>query len=232
VEEEKSVVTGKKAASFWRRFIDKFKAVVIAGLVVTVPIGITIWIFIWLFSEIDKLLRPYVTKIFGHEIVGVGFAVIVALVLIIGLIATNVIGKRIVHWSENMLSKVPITRTIYVALKQIAQSVSDPQQNRFRQVVLIEFPAKGMKTVAFITNEETDKNGKKFFNVFIPTALNPTGGFIEIVREEDIIRTDLSIEEGLKLAVSAGSMSPDGLKDCMGKANLHETSQEQKQTLK
>ena len=227
MEEEKIIVTEKKTESFWRRFIKKLRAVVIAGLVVTVPIGITIWIFIWLFTEIDKLLRPYVTKIFGHEIVGVGFAVIVALVLIIGLIATNVIGKRIVRWGEKMLSKVPVTRSIYVALKQIAQSVSDPQQNRFRQVVLIEFPAKGMKTIAFITNEEKDKSGKKFFNVFIPTALNPTGGFIEIVREEDITMTNLSVEEGLKLAVSAGSMSPKGLRDSMAAADLKDASREQ-----
>jgi uncharacterized membrane protein len=229
VEEERIVTSEKKKESFWRRFIKKLRAVVIAGLVVTVPIGLTIWIFIWLFTEVDKILRPYVTKIFGHQVVGVGFAVIVALVLIIGLIATNVIGKRIVHWGEKMLSKIPVTRPIYIALKQIAQGVSDPQQNRFRQVVLVEFPANGMKTVAFITNEETDKNGKMFFNVFIPTALNPTGGFIEIVREEDIIRTSLTVEEGLRLAVSAGSMSPDGLKDAMAKAKMAEISRKQEQ---
>jgi uncharacterized membrane protein len=96
------------------------------------------------------------------------------------------------------------------------------------QVVLIEFPVKGMKTIAFITNEETDKSGKKFFNVFIPTALNPTGGFVEIVREEDIVRTNLSVEEGLKMAVSAGSMSPQGLGDSLIAADSQDASREQK----
>lgn len=214
--------------SFWRRFLKKLRDVVIAGLVVTVPIGLTIWIFVWLFNGIDKLLRPWVTKIFGHEIIGVGFAVIVALVLAVGLIATNVVGKRIVRWGESQLSKVPLTRTIYTALKEVAQSFTDPQKSKFLQVVLIEFPVKGMKTIAFITNEEKDKSGEKFINVFIPTALNPTGGFVEIVREEDIVRTNLSIEDGLKLAVSAGSMSPQGLGDSLVAADLQNTSREQK----
>jgi uncharacterized membrane protein len=127
-----------------------------------------------------------------------------------------------------LLEKVPITRTIYVAIKQIAQSFSDPKKTRFMQVVLIEFPVKGMKTIAFITNEEKDKSGRKFFNVFIPTALNPTGGFVEIVREEDIIRTNLSVEEGLKMAISAGSMSPQGLGDSLMVADSQGTSREQK----
>jgi uncharacterized membrane protein len=217
-------VAQNRKPSFWSRFLRKLRDVTIAGLVVTVPIGITIWIFVWLFNEIDKLLRPWVTKIFGHEIIGVGFAVIVALVLTIGLIATNMIGKRIVRWTESQLSRVPLTRTIYVALKQVAQSFTDPQKNRFMQVVLIEFPVKGMKTIAFITNEEIDKNGKKFINVFIPTALNPTGGFVEIVREEDIVRTTLSVEDGLKLAVSAGSMSPQGLGDSLMAAESQDKS--------
>ena len=218
----------KRATSVWRRFLRKFRAILIAGLVVTIPIGLTIWIFVWLFTEIDKLLQPIIKAIFGHEIIGVGFGVIVVLVLIVGTIATNVIGKRIVHWSESLLEKVPITRTIYVAIKQIAQSFSDPKKPRFMQVVLIEFPVKGMKTIAFITNEEKDKSGKKFFNVFIPTALNPTGGFVEIVREEDIIRTNLSVEEGLKMAISAGSMSPQGLGDSLMVADSQGTSHEQK----
>jgi uncharacterized membrane protein len=217
-------VVKSKAKSVWSRFLKRLRAIVIAGLVVTVPIGITIWIFIWLFNGIDKLLRPVVTHIFGHEIIGVGFGVIVILVLIVGAIATNVIGKRIVLWGESILEKVPLARTIYVALKQVAQSFSNPQKNQFLHVVLMEFPAKGMKTIAFITSEETDKNGEKFFNVFIPTALNPTGGFVEIVREEDIIRTNLTVEEGLKMAVSAGSMSPEGLKESLIKTNSRNTS--------
>ena len=219
----------KKVNSGWSRFLRKLRMVVIAGLVVTVPIGITIWILVWLFNAIDNLLQPIIRFFFGREIIGVGFGAIVILVLVIGLIATNVIGKRIVRWGESLLSKVPLTRTIYVALKEVAQSFNNPKKNQFMQVVLIEFPTKGLKTIAFITNEETDKNGKKFINLFVPTALNPTGGFIEIVREEDIVRTNLTVEEGLKLAVSAGSMSPQGLGDSLMTADLQNKSKNQQE---
>lgn len=177
----------KNPESNWKRFLRKFRAITIAGLAVIVPIGLTIWIIAWLFDVVDRLLQPLIKAIFGRNITGVGFGVIVILILLVGAITTNMLGKRIVRWAESMLSKVPITRVLYVAVKQIVQSFTDPAKTGFMQVVLIEFPMKGMKTIGFITNEETDKKGERFFNVFIPTALNPTGGFIEIVREEDII---------------------------------------------
>ncbi|MBN1643948.1 MAG: DUF502 domain-containing protein, partial [Dehalococcoidales bacterium] len=164
----------------------------------------------------------------GHNITGVGFGVMAALILVVGIITTNVVGKRFIHWSESLLARVPITRVLYVAIRQIVQSFTEPNKTGFMQVVLVEFPAKGMKTIAFITNEETDKNGEKFFNVFIPTAFNPTGGFLEIVREEDIIRTNLSVEEALKMAVSAGRMSPQGLGDSLMRADSQDKSNEQK----
>jgi uncharacterized membrane protein len=203
----------QKNTTPWNRFIKKFRAVLIAGLAVTVPIGLTVWIILWLFERIDQILQPVIVKIFGHEIIGVGFGVTLVLIIMIGIIATNVIGKRIVRWSESILSKVPITKTLYVAIKQIVQSFTNPEKTGFMQVVLIEFPVKGMKTIAFVTNEEIDSKGRKLINLFVPTAFNPTGGFMEIVREEDIARTDISVEEGLKLMVSGGSMSPKNLCD-------------------
>jgi uncharacterized membrane protein len=215
---------GKKATGFFSRSLRKVRSLLIAGLIVTVPIAITVYIFVWLFNVIDRLFQPIIKAIFGYEIIGVGFGIIVVLVMVIGSIATNMIGKRIIRWGESLLARVPVTKTIYVALKQVAQSFSDPGKSRFMHVVLIEFPIKGMKTIAFVTNEATDKKGRKFYNLFVPTALNPTGGFVEIVREEDIKMTDLSIEEGLKLAVSAGSMSPQGLEDSLIMADLHDIS--------
>jgi uncharacterized membrane protein len=216
--EQESRPEKKAAPSVWHRFLVRFRAVIIAGLVVTVPVGLTIWIFYWLFTNVDKLLQPLIIRIFGQEIVGVGFAVIVVLVFIIGVIATNVIGRRIIHWGESILGRVPFTRTIYVGIKQIAQSFAEPNKTGFMQVVLVEFPRKGMYTVGFITNEYIDKTGKKLINVFIPTAPNPIGGFVQIVDESEIIRTKLTIEEGLKLVVSAGRMSPKEVGDKMIRA--------------
>ena len=207
-----------KKSSTWGRFLRKFRAVVIAGLVVTVPIGLTLWIFVWLFTQIDKLLQGPIKYIFGHDITGVGFGVIVVLVLVIGAIATNMMGKRMIQWAESQLSRVPISRTIYVGIKQVIQSFSDPEKTGFMQVVMVEYPRKGIYTIGFITNEHIDETGKKLVNVFIPNAPNPMTGFLQIVDESEIIRTSITIEEGLKMVVSAGRMSPKEVGDKMVQA--------------
>ena len=131
--------------SRWSRFLRKFRDILIAGLVVTVPIGLTIWIFAWLFTQIDQLLRPLVKLVFGREIVGVGFGVIVIVVLVVGAIATNNLGKRIISWGESLLGKIPITRTIYDGIRQIIQSFSDPGKTGFMQVVTVQYPRKGVR---------------------------------------------------------------------------------------
>ncbi|MDP2918786.1 MAG: DUF502 domain-containing protein [Dehalococcoidia bacterium] len=195
----------------WKWVLKKTRTIFIAGLLVTVPIGLTIWIFYWLFTNIDGWLQPLIQQVFGRPIQGVGFGIIIVLIFIVGAIMTNVVGRRIVRWSERMLGRVPIARRLYVALKEVAQSFSNPEATGFMHVVLVEFPAKGMKTIGFVTNETTDEDGRKVINVFIPTSPNPTTGFLEIVREEDIIRTSITVEDALKMVVSAGRMSPKNL---------------------
>jgi uncharacterized membrane protein len=186
----------------------------IAGLLVTVPIGITIWIIVWLFDNIDGFLQQFIFRIFGRNYWGVGFAVTVVIVFVVGVIANNMIGRRIVRLGESMLDKVPIIRPIYTALREIFQSFNTEEMaNGYIQVVLVEFPTKGMRTLGFITNEAVDPEGKKLISVFIPHAPNPMTGYMEIVREESIIRTELSVEEALKMVVSAGRMMPRGFKD-------------------
>ena len=209
--------------SRWSRFLRKFRDILIAGLVVTVPIGLTIWIFAWLFTQIDQLLRPLVKLVFGREIVGVGFGVIVIVVLIVGAIATNNLGKRIIRWGESLLGKIPITRTIYDGIRQIIQSFSDPGKTGFMQVVMVQYPRKGVYTIGFVTNEHIDEAGKKLVNVFVPNSPNPMTGFLHIFDDVDVIRTSITIEEGLKMVVSAGRMSPKDVGDKMVQAKNDDT---------
>ena len=209
--------------SRWSRFLRKFRDILIAGLVVTVPIGLTIWIFAWLFTQIDQLLRPLVKLVFGREIVGVGFGVIVIVVLIVGAIATNNLGKRIIRWGESLLGKIPITCTIYDGIRQIIQSFSDPGKTGFMQVVMVQYPRKGVYTIGFVTNEHIDEAGKKLVNVFVPNSPNPMTGFLHIFDDVDVIRTSITIEEGLKMVVSAGRMSPKDVGDKMVQAKNDDT---------
>lgn len=208
-------VLRKRADALWKRFLKKLRAIIIAGLVVTIPIGLTLWILVWLFERVDALLQPIIRYIFGRNMPGVGFGVIVVLILVVGVIATNVIGRRIVRFGERMLGRVPIVRRLYVALKEVFQSFSNPDDTGFMQVVLVEFPSRGMRSLGFITNETVDEEGRKVINVFIPTAPNPTTGFLQIMHEEDIIRTNIPIDDALKMVVSAGRMLPQNLGEKM-----------------
>ncbi len=193
----------------WRWLIRRLRNHFLAGIFVAVPIGIVILILVWLFVSIDNILEPIVRAIFGHKIPGVGFGFTLLLIYLIGLTASNFIGKKLIVYGESLLSKVPIIWQLYSGIKQILESFRGNQKSGFMQVVLVEFPRKGMRTIGFITNETTDSEGRKLLNVFIPTAPNPTSGFLQIAREEDVIKTDIGVDDALKMVVSAGKVSPE-----------------------
>jgi uncharacterized membrane protein len=185
----------------------------LAGILIIVPIGVTILILAWLFNSIDNILQPVIMHIWGHRIPGVCFAVIVILIYVAGVIVSNILGKRIVSYTERFLfSKIPVIGQLYKGIKQIMESFSKSSKNGFLKVVIVEFPRKGMNAIGFITNETKTETGEKQYYVFIPTAPNPTTGFLQIVKEEDLIPTKMSVDEAIKLVISAGKYNPDGTK--------------------
>jgi uncharacterized membrane protein len=201
MEEQKTI-----KVSFGRKLRNQF----MAGLLVMIPLGATILILVWLFNSIDHILQPVINAIFGDHIPGVGFGVTIILIYLAGVIATNVIGHRIIKWGDSLLDRVPIFRLVYRSLRQILASFSVPN-NTFMQVVMVDFPQKGMKALAFVTNEIIGADGKKNYTILIPTAPNPTTGFMEIVKEEDVIPTKISVDEAIKMLVSAGKVMPGEL---------------------
>jgi uncharacterized membrane protein len=192
-----------------KRLRDQF----MAGILVVVPAGAAILILIWVFTTIDNILQPIVRAIAGHNIPGVGFGVTVVLIYIAGLIARNVIGRRLLRYGDSIMARVPLFRGLYTGIRQILESFASPNKTGFMHVVLVEFPRKGIRALAFVTNEITDSSGKKMLSVLIPTSPNPTSGFLQIVREEDIVRTNISVEDALKMVVSAGRMTPVEVQD-------------------
>jgi len=192
----------------------KIRAHFLAGILITIPLGLTIWLFYWIFSGVDGFLqRIAINPIFGRDIPGVGFAVTVVLIYLVGVIASNVLGRRLLRYGESVLERVPVARHIYTGIRQIVNGFSEPHKTGFMQVVLIEFPRRGTRTLGFITNEESDETGKKLINVFIPTSPNPTSGFLQIVEENEIIRTDLSVDAALRMVVSGGRVSPTEVRE-------------------
>ena len=193
----------------WKKLRTRF----LAGVITVVPIGATIWILVWIFVSIDNILQPVIKTIWGHTITGIGFGIMIVLIYIAGVIATNVIGKRLIRYGESVLPWLPVVSQLYNGIKQIIESFATPHGTGFMQVVLVEFPRKGLRVIGFITNELCNESGKKLLTVFIPTSPNPTSGFLQIVGEDEITRTDISVEHALRMIASAGRVSPEGISD-------------------
>jgi uncharacterized membrane protein len=193
----------------------------IAGVLVIVPIAAAVLILRWLFLYIDSILDFVVEKLFGFTITGLSFAFTIVLIYVTGVIATSVVGKRLIRYIESLLARVPLFRYVYTGIKQIMESFTTPSESRFLQVVLAEFPKKGMRVIGFVTSESRTKSGENVLTVFIPTSPNPTSGYLEIVRESDIIRTDISIEDAMKMVLSAGKVSLKEVTDRLGDERLN-----------
>jgi uncharacterized membrane protein len=196
-----------------KSILKKLGGLFLAGILVIVPIGATVLILLWLFNWIDDILQPVIIHFWGQRIPGVGFGVIVVLIFVAGAIASNFFGKRLVSYSEKyVINKIPVIGQLYKGIKQIMESFSKSSKNGFLKVVIVEFPRKGMNAIGFITNETKTETGEKQYYVFIPTAPNPTTGFLQIVKEEDLIPTKMSVDEAIKLVISAGKYNPDDTK--------------------
>ena len=199
--------------AFWRWLGRKLRGQFLAGVITVVPIAVTILILVWLFTTIDNILQPIIETVWGHPVTGVGFGITIVLIYVIGVIASNVIGKRIIQFFESGLPWMPGVRQLYNGIKQILVGFSAPRTAGFMQVVLIEFPRKGIWTVGFVTNETSGQSGQTQLNIFIPTSPNPTSGFLQITTEDEVIRTDIPVDEALKMIISAGKVSPREVSD-------------------
>jgi len=197
--------------SFWAWTKRRVGAQFLAGVLVVVPIAAAILILVWVFFTIDNILQPVVVLVSGNPIPGLGFAATLLIIYLAGLIASNVIGRRLIRYGESWLARLPVFRHLYTGIKQILESFSSPQKTGFMQVVLVEFPRPGMSAIGFVTNQSAGEPGRRLLSVFIPTAPNPTAGFLQVIRESEAVRVNVSVDDALKMVVSAGRMSARGI---------------------
>ena len=186
----------------------------IAGIVVLIPIGITVYFTIFLVSISSKILPKEINPnhYLPYNIPGVEIVTAVILITLIGWLSLSFIGKKLLNIFNNILKKIPILRTIYSAIGQMTETFARTDKEK-KNVVLVEYPRKGSWAVGFATKENageiTKKVNKKLINVFVPTTPNPTSGFLLMFPKEDVIYLDLSFEEASKFIVSAGTSNPD-----------------------
>jgi uncharacterized membrane protein len=189
------------------------KVRLIAGFFVTVPAFATAWI-LWIFwTRIDDLFRPMYEGIFGRPVHGLGFLTAIAVVLLMGIIARNVVGRRVLSWGDALLVKVPVFGRLYPSVKMLIDSFSPERRSAFKAVVLVQHPREGAYAFGFVTSEvmvETPGGKTEMATVFVPTN-NLYLGDIVVVPRDDVIPTGLSVEEGLGLILSGGTATPPRL---------------------
>lgn len=197
------------------------KRYLIAGLLVWVPLGVTVIVIKFLVELMDQTLTWLPAEyqpeaLLGFYIPGIGVVLAVVIVLGTGMIVANLFGRKLVSLWESILTSIPLVRTIYSSVKQILETVFSSGQS-FRKVLLIQYPRKGLWTLAFQSGttrgEAQAKTGSEIINVFVPTTPNPTSGFFIMVPRDDVIELDMSVDDGLKMIISAGVMVPEWDKD-------------------
>ncbi|MBF89837.1 MAG: hypothetical protein CMG75_09355 [Candidatus Marinimicrobia bacterium] len=181
---------------------------IVAGLVTIAPILATVWIMTVLFNFFDGFAAPILDPLLPIHIPGLGVIISLIFMYLLGILVTNFLGRKIVSIGEALLRKIPLANTIYGTAKQITQSVSGASNKAFKKAVLINYPRPGLWTIAFVTGDSIDENGKSYYHLFVPTTPNPTSGVMVIIPQSDVIDSDLSVEEALKTIISGGMLGP------------------------
>ena len=194
----------------------RIRNVFITGLLITLPVAITFFILKFLFLNLDAL-SPVFTKLLitvgapipeGYRIPFLGFAMTFLIILLAGMLTTNIFGKKLLYLGEAIVAKIPFVRSIYRGTKQVVVSFANADTDSFKKVVLIEFPRKGLHAIGFVTGETRDEvqehTADQVINVFVPTTPNPTSGFLIFAPKDEVQEIAMSIEDGIKYVVSGG----------------------------
>jgi uncharacterized membrane protein len=192
------------------------KRIFTTGLITLLPLGITIYVFYFIFNFLDKLLGGVVERIFNYSVPGIGFAAGIILIFLVGFIASNLIGRKIIAMWDALFQKIPLTRSIYSSAKQIIDAFTLQGKHAFQKVVLLEYPRKGLYVLGFVTGtskgEVQEKTHEDVINIFVPTTPNPTSGMLILAPHHEVIEMDMTVEEGMKVIISGGLVSPPARK--------------------
>jgi len=191
----------------------------LAGIIVVAPISITLFI-VWqvvrvVDDNVDKLLpsRYNPETYLPFSVPGLGLVLMVVLITLVGMFAAGFVGRAIMRTGERLLNRMPVIRSIYGTLKQIFETVFSHSSQSFREVVLIEYPRRGIWAIGFLTGttrgEIQERVEPQLVNIFLPTTPNPTSGFLLFVPREDVLHLEMSVEDGIKMVISSGIVAPD-----------------------
>lgn len=207
-------------SKFWNRV----KNYLLTGVIVTAPVAITVYmsyhLVVWINSVTSHLI-PQQWKIGNfvpYAVPGLGLVLLIAALMLIGMLTTGYVGKFFVKLWERIIRKMPVVSSFYSLMKQIFETFLSQKSRSFSEVVLVQYPRKDLWTIAFVSKDETggevaDKVGQKMLSIYVPTTPNPTSGFLIFVPENDVIKLDMSVEDGIKYVLSCGIVTPDELQN-------------------
>jgi uncharacterized membrane protein len=193
-------------------FLTYLRSRFVTGALVAFPLAVTIFFGRFLFGLLDRWSYPISQKLVGYPIPGAGALLAVLLVFALGMLAHNVLGRRILRVGERLISRVPVIRPIYTGAREITRAFGADRTKAFRRVVLIPFPTQGVWSIGFLTNEfdaDTGAGSQRMISVFMPTTPNPTTGFYMLLPAAMAIESHLTVEEAVRLVISGGLLSPD-----------------------
>lgn len=195
------------------------KKYLITGLLIWIPLVITLWVLKFIVDVLDQTLHLLPTEFrtenwLGFHVPGMGVVMTLAIVLATGLFATNLLGARLIHFWHDILHRIPVVNSIYSSVKQISDTLFSSSGQAFRKALLVRWPHQGMWTIAFLTGQPgadivAHLEGE-YISVYVPTTPNPTGGYFVMVARKDVIELEMSVDEALKYVISMGVVPPNG----------------------
>ncbi len=202
---------------FWRRTTlvrmrRHLKNRLTTGILVLIPIYVTWLVLRFIFETMDGILAPLVEEMIGIRIPGLGVIMTLLIVYLVGVVSMRLFGQQLLGAIDVFLSRLPIVKTIYSTFKQISETFALSTRSTFKRVVVIDYPRVGVKAIGFVTGSFPTEENQPLINVFVPTTPNPTSGMLVILPESEVFETNISVEEGIKLVVSGGILTPDDVR--------------------
>jgi len=200
-----------------KKILKHLRTKVFAGILVILPLGITFLVLKFVFNALDSILDPLLPEIdFSlfhrvYQLRGVGLVSFFLLLYLVGLITTNVLGRKLISWGDRLFTTIPLVKNIYTSSKQLTDAFSATKKGSFRQAVFVEFPQEGNYVLGFVTNELTDLKRQTKVAVFVPTAFVPPQGFLLFLPKGKILPSQLTVEEAIKAIMSVGIVTPQTL---------------------
>ncbi|MGH2453563.1 MAG: DUF502 domain-containing protein [bacterium] len=191
----------------------RLRTYLITGLLVILPVAVTYLVLRWLFTTLDTMLQPLFRYILGRSVPTLGFVAGILLIFLTGVVASNVLGRRLIARLEQVILRIPLARTVYSSIKPLSQRMLEDRRGAFQRVVIVEWPRPGLFALGFVTGGESSPAAPGLLHVFVPGTPNPTSGFVVLVPGEQTRPAGITVEEALHFVIAGGiARTPDGVR--------------------